>query len=685
MKSLNQNILTELGLSKNIQELENNDTQSFIPKLKKKGKNKTIDLDSLPVAEDIENQTVEDIVNSIDGTKTENTITGNLNIDDTINQPDNELVIDDIPEIPVNTTVQQTFEPNQIIVTPSIEQLAIEKVANKNQEDAKVLENKKRAELRKKKKLEKEFKQRKEKEENSKKENNQIIKVQDASILNPIQKVENQELIQQLNTTNVEEIPTDVNVLEIKDQVEEAMSEIPMTDNLSMDSFDIKVSEKKDKTGYRKTKVSLKKEGIPDIINVISSYVKKQTNGLIAPRIMDFRVIGNTNKTQLRGSTLKLSPVSIVFKPDHTKFKVNKGTRIAISVPENFNSTGNLLIYMQESRAKTIFEINRSNFESQEYFNEFIGDGIAQFYVNGFEVSKNRFILRKPNNPLMEIILMVTKTSDYKVKPYVDSETELVYSFDVISKHEKNQWLMFNIIDGDLPGTYKITAQNRVDSGWSAEITAKVPITIDYLRKNLINILNTNFNKEWGIGEKEDERIFYMLHKLTYHKLKNALIDMSDMIDKAKEEETENNIPDLVGIKLGDTLSQKDTAKEIEAGYGAEAIVGKTNFLEYFILSYLAQQIIGGDKRKGQDYITTQNYYEKYAVKDKRKYQQRGNTILKREGNSRNYNSRPYMFQLEYSINGKKCIYRSFDWEDIKATTKFLTDNPVDASLKSKY
>ena len=43
------------------------------------------------------------------------------------------------------------------------------------------------------------------------------------------------------------------------------------------------------------------------------------------------------------------------------------------------------------------------------------------------------------------------------------------------------------------------------------------------------------------------------------------------------------------------------------------------------------------------------------------------------------------MFQLEYSIKGKKCIYRSFDWEDVKETTKFLTDKPVDASLKSKY
>lgn len=680
MKPLNQNILDDLGLGKKLQQLKSEETQSdsIIPKLKKKGKKPVFDLDSIPVAEDIPNQTVEDILNSIDDTETENTITGDLNIDTNIEEP----VIDEVPVDDV--TVQQIIEPNVIVETPSIEQVAIQKVAEKNQQERKILELKKRAELRKKKRLEKEFNQRKAKEEASK-INNQLTKVQDISELTPVQKVENEELIQQLNVTNSEEIPTDVNILEIKDQVEDAMNDVPMTDDLSMDSFDIKVSEKKDKSGYRKTKVSLKKEGIPDIVNVISSYVKKQTNGLIAPRIMDFRVIGNTNKTQLRGSTLKLSPISIVFKPDSTKFKVNKGTRIAISVPENFKSTGNLLIYMQESRAKTIFEINRSEFESQEYFNEFIGDGIAQFYVNGFEVSKNRFILRKANNPLMEIVLMVTKTSDYKVKPYVDTETEQIYSFDIISKHEKNQWLMVNVIDGDLPGTYKITLQNRVDSGWSAEVTAKVPITIEYLRKNLINILNQNYNKDWGIEEKEDERIFYMLHKLTYHKLKNALIDMSEMVDKAKEDEIENNIPDLIGLKLGDTLSQKDTAKEIDAGYGAEAIVGKTNFVDYFILTYLAQQIIGGDKRKGKDYITTQDYYEKYAVKDHRDYQEREKTILKKEGNQRNYNSRPYMFQLEYSIKGKKCIYRSFDWEDVKETTKFLTDKPVDASLKSKY
>ena len=116
-------------------------------------------------------------------------------------------------------------------------------------------------------------------------------------------------------------------------------------------------------------------------------------------------------------------------------------------------------------------------------------------------------------------------------------------------------------------------------------------------------------------------------------------------------------------------------AKKIDSGYDAEAILGKTDFLDYFIITYLAYQIVGGDKRKGRDYITREQYYEKYNVKDKRNYQQRDNTILKKQEVERNYNSRPYIFQVEYSANGKKHIYRDSNWENVLIETGLLSNS----------
>jgi hypothetical protein len=47
--------------------------------------------------------------------------------------------------------------------------------------------------------------------------------------------------------------------------------------------------------------------------------------------------------------------------------------------------------------------------------------------------------------------------------------------------------------------------------------------------------------------------------------------------------------------------------------------------------------------------------------KDRRNYQDRDATILKKQNVERNYNARPYVFQIEYSVNGKKHIYRNIN------------------------
>ena len=122
-------------------------------------------------------------------------------------------------------------------------------------------------------------------------------------------------------------------------------------------------------------------------------------------------------------------------------------------------------------------------------------------------------------------------------------------------------------------------------------------------------------------------------------------------------------------LKIVETYSQDETKNLLELSkqndYNAEVIIGKTDNIEYFILSYFAMLIEGGDKRAGRNYITTDEYYEKYNVKDKRNYQQRVRTILTKEEKERNYNARKYMFKIEYKQNGKEKEIISKTFEDI--------------------
>lgn len=502
--------------------------------------------------------------------------------------------------------------------------------------------------------------------------NTQQVQQQQRLKLGSQQIIENQQLISDIQEKTGVELPENFDALELKVELESAAQEIPNGEDLSMEDFEIKVSEKKDKTGYHKVKVNLKKDGIPESINSIASKVKKLTGGLIFPRIMDFRVIGNTNKTQLKSAALKLNAISIVFKPDFQKLHVNKGTRIALSIPEDHNSTGNFIVYMQESRSKSIFEITRKDFDTQEHFEDFVSNRICDFYQLGYTVTKQKFSIVKNGNPIMDIITKLVKSKEFKVKPYIDESTDNIIAFDVITTGDKNQWLYFNVMESNKPAQYDITALNKVDSGWRMEINSKTPITISYLREKIYDFLVKQFDKDWKL-EESDDKDFYILGKITYRKFRSAVMDIMEN----REDKTE------LEIFIKEALSQQQTQKILNKEYGAEVVIGKTKALDYFILTYLAYQVVGGDKRNGKQYITRQQYYQKYSVKDRRDYQERQKTILKKEGTDRNYNSRPYIFQLEYSIGGKKCIYRNADWNLIKEETGFLSENPIDASMKS--
>lgn len=480
------------------------------------------------------------------------------------------------------------------------------------------------------------------------------------------QVIQQQQAREDIETITGVVLPEEIDAVVLESEIVEAISNVP--ENLSISDIEINISKVEtttSKAGYYKTKTNIKKESIPQIINDIATYVKQHSKGIIIPRVVDLRVIGNTNKTQLKGNRYKLSANTVLFKTDPKKLQAKKYQRIMISIPENYNSTKNLLVYLQESRSKNVIEVVASEFLNDQAIIEFLGDRIAEFYYHGYEVVEKKITFRGVNNPLFETISAVLKTTNYIAKPYNDEENR-IYAVDFRSKTDLNQWLTVQLIETEIQNIYDVIARNVVDSGWEFKIIAK-PTTLNVLNKNIVTILDELFARDWTNELKiEDsyDKFIYEYSKLTHSKLKKAAIEINELGEGDNIEK----------VEIAKCLSKTDVKKLQTNDYDGEAIIGKTKNVDFFILTYLAYPIIGGDKRAGKDYITSQDYYQKYNVKDRREYSEREKTILKRQDAERNYNSRIYLFQLEYSVGGKKHVYRNKSFEDVMNNTGILTN-----------
>jgi hypothetical protein len=485
----------------------------------------------------------------------------------------------------------------------------------------------------------------------------------------------NQETKQQLQYIKNEKLPENIDYIETEEEINSAFENIPNSNNMDIIDVDIKaIPVKKDKSGYFKTKVTIKKENIPQQIIEISSLIKKQTHGLISPRVCDLRVISNTNKTQLKSAKLKLSSATVVFKPDFQKLKVNKGTRIMLSIPDNYSSTGNILVYIQESRDKSIIELVKNDFATIDEFNKFIIDTISNYYTVGYKVSLTSMESHGKNNPLMKIVDTISKTNEFKIKPNKDNDNHII-SIYFNSKESKNQWLTVEVTETDIQGMYDIVCLNNIDKSWEYKAIAK-PISLNQLNLNLYDILIKLYNYDWELKlgiKSDDDKFFYLYGKLNHNKLKKAMIQIHDLSESNKE----------IGLKIAETLSKLDTSKKINPDYDAESIIGKTNFIDYFILTFLAYPV--KTERKGSDYITKPEYIEKYGIKNGDDYNNRKRikTIDKETGEQRSYFGRIYMFQLEYSIKGQKNIYRDIEFKSVLDETEFISDTPK--IVQSKY
>lgn len=472
------------------------------------------------------------------------------------------------------------------------------------------------------------------------------------------------EIKEKYKKKNKKEIPNEVDTTEVIEEIKEILNDIPNSDeNLSLTDFEI--INTKSKKGYTKTIVGLK-GNTPKEISEIATFARKISGNLIKPRTMNILNIQNINKTQLRDSSIKLPMKSYTFKPDHTKLKVSKFNRFIISIQDDFESTKEIYIYLQESRTKFVTKTTCDI--------EFLGRLIYSFYLEGIEVTKRKLQFKDTQNPLLKLVPSIVKSKQFKVKPFkIDEDNQIVKALKIKTTNGKNTWLSIIIQESNnLTGLYDIYATADFDDSWKIKINegfkkSKQPLDIPYLHTDdfinkLLIFCDNKLEKFKSAGldfSDEDIRLSMLLNKLKHRNLRKVFVDFINYID----EENKNN------LKIVETYSQEETKNLLELDkqndYNAEVIIGKTDNIEYFILSYFAMLIEGGDKRAGRNYITTDEYYEKYNVKDKRNYQERVRTILTKEEKERNYNARKYMFKIECKINGKEKELIAPTFEDI--------------------
>ena len=490
-------------------------------------------------------------------------------------------------------------------------------------------------------------------------------------------------------------------------EIQEAVEELPDADDVDLDDISIVVSNtKKSKTGYFKTKVSIKTNNIPNIINYIATYIKQHSQGIISPRVCDLRVIGNTNKTQLRSAKYKLTSRTVVFKPNPAKLKVNKGTRFMISIPENFSeSKPTLLVYLQESRAKTIMEIDGSEFGSEKHFVEWLGDMIANYYYHGYDTTIKKLQFRQTENPLFGLVSNVLRNSaEYRSKLVTEkgvTDEGTIFDSSIIGADFQttvgdNQWLIVSLRETQ-PGIYELYGSNKLDpSAKYSNLLGEAGLpgggqnaqSLKYYEKNMISILDKLFARDWtaelrstwGDESFESDLAFQKNYvKLKHRKLREAYLTLHHIVTQDWSEK-DTPIENEANLVINGTLSKNEFQKAIKQDddYNAEAILGTTDYVQ-FALIYFAKEMVGGDARHGSKYITTEQYYDKYSVKTRAEYGLRHKVDMDASGNTRNYNARKYVFQLKYKnlITGKEGEVFAKTFEEIMDLTEFLSTSPI--------
>lgn len=319
-----------------------------------------------------------------------------------------------------------------------------------------------------------------------------------------------------------------------------------------------------------------------------------------------------------------LSMYSVSFKAENSP----KNTRIILSIlnPTDYANTGDLIVYAQESRDRFMVRVNRSNFSTQNDFNIFMANIIVDFFSVGVKLTENKLMMEKTGNTGLALIAeIISKTGRYNVA--MQRYQTRVSALKITSKGRDNQWLYVTISETTLTGTYKIDLYNNVDYTWNQTFQLNNrPITIDWLETNIVKMLDKWYATDYSKSLDEKELLdAYIMRKFNYVKMSSAVYEIIITRDDNPQ----------YGIELKEALSRKDTEVKVPEAYKAEILIGKTNKVEFFILSYMG-------------------VYFKHI------------------------NNRLMMFDIEYKIKGndevQKAVFRSF--EELRAETGIFDDQP---------
>lgn len=319
-----------------------------------------------------------------------------------------------------------------------------------------------------------------------------------------------------------------------------------------------------------------------------------------------------------------LSMYSVSFKAENSP----KNTRIILSIlnPTDYANTGDLIVYAQESRDRFMVRVNRSNFSTQNDFNIFMANIIVDFFSVGVKLTENKLMMEKTGNTGLALIAeIISKTGRYNVA--MQRYQTRVSALKITSKGRDNQWLYVTISETTLTGTYKIDLYNNVDYTWNQTFQLNNrPITIDWLETNIVKMLDKWYATDYSKSLDEKELLdAYIMRKFNYVKMSSAVYEIIITRDDNPQ----------YGIELKEALSRKDTEVKVPEAYKAEILIGKTNKVEFFILSYMG-------------------VYFKHL------------------------NNRLMMFDIEYKIKGndevQKAVFRSF--EELRAETGIFDDQP---------
>lgn len=319
-----------------------------------------------------------------------------------------------------------------------------------------------------------------------------------------------------------------------------------------------------------------------------------------------------------------LSMYSVSFKAENSP----KNTRIILSIlnPTDYANTGDLIVYAQESRDRFMVRVNRSNFSTQNDFNIFMANIIVDFFSVGVKLTENKLMMEKTGNTGLALIAeIISKTGRYNVA--MQRYQTRVSALKITSKGRDNQWLYVTISETTLTRTYKIDLYNNVDYTWNQTFQLNNrPITIDWLETNIVKMLDKWYATDYSKSLDEKELLdAYIMRKFNYVKMSSAVYEIIITCDDNPQ----------YGIELKEALSRKDTEVKVPEAYKAEILIGKTNKVEFFILSYMG-------------------VYFKHL------------------------NNRLMMFDIEYKIKGndevQKAVFRSF--EELRAETGIFDDQP---------